>query len=81
MDIWSHLLKAAIRIDLHGNAAGTVTAAQATWARMQLEQRERWRAKQKRKGEARKQQAAASQQEAPTASIALAHVQHQPTTQ
>jgi ProP effector len=65
----------AIRIDVHGNAAGTVTAAQATRAKMKLDQPERWRAKQKRK----QQQAAASQREAPTASNAPAHVQQQPT--
>ena len=47
----------AIRIDVHGNAAGTVTAAQATWAKMKLEQRERWRDKRKRKQEAREEAA------------------------
>jgi ProP effector len=34
----------APRIDVHGNAAGTVSAKHdAAWARMKLEQRERWR--------------------------------------
>jgi sRNA-binding protein len=69
----------AIRIDLHGHEAGTVTASQAVWARMKIEQRERWRDKRKRKGEARKKNEAAAQRskrEAPTASsISSAHEQ------
>ena len=72
----------AIRIDVNGNAAGTVEAKHAAYARKVLSDRERWRAKQQRKQEAREHEAAAQRKvpkhDAPSISSACEQPRHTP---
>lgn len=48
-----------VRVDLDGNAAGTVTAKEAAWAQKVLAEREAWRGKRKRPASSSKRRAQA----------------------